>query len=173
MFRQGLFPFGAERGAWSQTLDNNKLGQKHMSDINEQYEFYVGEGTHLEGASLSIKGTARIDGKIVGKVSVKHLIVGPNGVVQGDISGETATVEGIVEDTLTLTGKLTVCSSGKIRGKIHYGSLETIEGAKLVGEISTDWGSDVVENKKVVSDRLEAFTASLGSNFSDDQNSVN
>ena len=62
-----------------------------MSDINEQYEFYVGEGTHLEGASLSIKGTARIDGKIVGKVSVKHLIVGPNGVVQGDISGETAT----------------------------------------------------------------------------------
>ena len=83
-----------------------------MSDVNENYEFYVGEGTQLEGASLAISGTARIDGKIVGRVSVKHLIVGPNGVVQGDISGETATVEGVVEDTLTLTGKLTVCSSG-------------------------------------------------------------
>ena len=132
-----------------------------MSDVNGQYEFYVGEGTHLEGASLAISGTARIDGKIVGRVSVKHLIVGPNGVVQGDISGETATVEGIVEDTLTLTGKLTVCSSGKIRGKIHYGSLETIQGAKLVGEISTDWDEDSYSPKPIVSDRLEAFTASL------------
>ena len=32
-----------------------------MSDVNENYEFYVGEGTQLEGASLAISGTARID----------------------------------------------------------------------------------------------------------------
>ena len=112
-----------------------------MNDSDSDYEFYVGTATHLEGASLAIDGTARIDGKIVGKVAVKHLIVGPGGVVQGDISGETAKVEGTVEDSLTLTGKLTVCSSGRIRGKIQYGSIETMEGAKLVGEISTDWGS--------------------------------
>ena len=113
----------------------------------------------MEGASLAIDGTARIDGKIVGKVAVKHLIVGPGGVVQGDISGETAKVEGTVEDSLTLTGKLTVCSSGRIRGKIQYGSIETMEGAKLVGEISTDWGSTAETN--FVSDRLEAFTSSV------------
>jgi cytoskeletal protein CcmA (bactofilin family) len=140
-----------------------------MSDINEHYEFYVGEGTHLEGASLAISGTARIDGKIVGQVSVKHLIVGPNGVVQGDISGETAVIEGIVEDTLMLTGKLTVCASGKIRGKIHYGSLETIEGARLIGEISTDWDEEPRSPKPVMSDRLEAFTASLNGD-SEEQN---
>ena len=130
-----------------------------MNDSDSDYEFYVGTATHLEGASLSIDGTARIDGKIVGKVAVKHLIVGPGGVVQGDISGETAKVEGTVEDSLTLTGKLTVCSSGRIRGKIQYGSLETMEGAKLVGEISTDWGSSTSE--PLVSDRLEAFTSAV------------
>ena len=131
-----------------------------MNDSDSDYEFYVGTATHLEGASLAIDGTARIDGKIVGKVAVKHLIVGPGGVVQGDISGETAKIEGTVEDSLTLTGKLTVCSSGRIRGKIQYGSLETMEGAKLVGEISTDWGSSTGE--PVVSDRLEAFTSAIG-----------
>ena len=131
-----------------------------MNDSDSDYEFYVGTATHLEGASLAIDGTARIDGKIVGKVAVKHLIVGPGGVVQGDISGETAKIEGTVEDSLTLTGKLTVCSSGRIRGKIQYGSLETMEGAKLVGEISTDWGSSTSES--VVSDRLEAFTSAIG-----------
>ena len=132
-----------------------------MNDSESEYEFYVGTATHLEGASLAIDGTARIDGKIVGKVAVKHLIVGPGGMVQGDISGETAKVEGTVEDSLTLTGKLTVCSSGRIRGKIQYGSIETMEGAKLVGEISTDWGSSLSE--PVMSDRLEAFTSAVNS----------
>ena len=49
-----------------------------MAKGNSEYEFYVGEGTHLEGASLDIHGTARIDGTFVGKISVKHLIVGEN-----------------------------------------------------------------------------------------------
>ena len=48
-----------------------------MAQNESDYEFYVGPATHLEGASLAIDGTARIDGKIVGKVAVKHLIVGP------------------------------------------------------------------------------------------------
>ena len=131
-----------------------------MSKGNSEYEFYVGEGTHLEGASLDIHGTARIDGTFVGKISVKHLIVGENGSVTGDISGETALVEGVIEDTLTLSGKLEVTAQGKIRGKIHYGELETVVGAKLVGEISTDWDGESV-SQPAVSDRLEAFSASL------------
>jgi cytoskeletal protein CcmA (bactofilin family) len=138
-----------------------------MAQNESDYEFYVGPATHLEGASLAIDGTARIDGKIVGKVAVKHLIVGPGGVVQGDISGETAKIEGIVEDSLQLSGKLTVCASGKIRGNIKYGSIETMEGAKLVGEISTDWDSNE-QGVPQVSDRLEAFTASLADNEESD-----
>ncbi len=133
-----------------------------MTAKDSEYEFYVGAQTHLEGASLEIDGTARIDGKIVGKVSVKHLIVGPDGVVEGDISGETAEVEGTVEDTLTLTGKLTVKASGRIRGKIQYGSIETMEGAKLIGDISTDWGSQptVRQNES----RLSALASAVGPN---------
>ena len=131
-----------------------------MAQNDSGYEFYVGPATHLEGASLEIDGTARIDGKIVGKVAVKHLIVGASGCVVGDISGETAEIEGIVEDSLQLSGKLTVCASGRIRGNIKYGSIECMEGAKLVGEIATDWEGSFTE-APIVSDRLEAFTASV------------
>ena len=137
-----------------------------MAQNDSGYEFYVGPATHLEGASLAIDGTARIDGKIVGKVAVKHLIVGPSGCVVGDISGETAEVEGTVEDSLQLSGKLTVCSSGRIRGNIKYGSIECMEGAKLVGEISTDWEGAAAE-APVISDRLEAFTAAVSSDSLD------
>ena len=131
-----------------------------MAQNDSGYEFYVGPATHLEGASLAIDGTARIDGKIVGKVAVKHLIVGPSGCVVGDISGETAEIEGTVEDSLQLSGRLTVCASGRIRGNMRYGSIECMEGAKLVGDISTDWEGSFAE-PPVVSDRLEAFTAAV------------
>ena len=140
-----------------------------MTQYDKEFEFYVGPATHLEGASLAIDGTARIDGKIVGKVSVKHLIVGVDGVVQGDISGETATIEGTVEDTLSLIGKLTVCSTGRIRGKIQYGSIQTEEGAKLIGEITTDWDQD--SHAPEVSSRLEAFNAGL--NMASDTEELN
>ena len=73
-----------------------------MTDSKSEYEFYVGPDTLLEGASLEINGTARIDGTIVGKVTVNHLIVGPKAKVQGDIRGETALVEGTVEDTIEI-----------------------------------------------------------------------
>ena len=76
-----------------------------MTDSKSEYEFYVGPDTLLEGASLEINGTARIDGTIVGKVTVNHLIVGPKAKVQGDIRGETALVEGTVEDTIEIKDK--------------------------------------------------------------------
>ena len=134
-----------------------------MTDSKSEYEFYVGPDTLLEGASLEINGTARIDGTIVGKVTVNHLIVGPRAKVQGDIRGETALVEGTVEDTIEIKSKLTVQASGRIRGKISYGSLETQEGAKLVGELFTDWDNDDVSTPEPPTDRLSSLVSSVAS----------
>ena len=134
-----------------------------MTDSKSEYEFYVGPDTLLEGASLEINGTARIDGTIVGKVTVNHLIVGPRAKVQGDIRGETALVEGTVEDTIEIKSKLTVQASGRIRGKISYGSLETQEGAKLVGELFTDWDNDDLSTPEPPTDRLSSLVTSVSS----------
>ena len=112
-----------------------------MGDSNE-YEFYVGSESILEGAALEINGTARIDGTLIGKVKVKHLIVGKPARVQGDIQSETADIEGTVEDSIEVEEKLTIRQTGRVRGKISYGSLETEEGAKLIGEVSTNWDAD-------------------------------
>ena len=140
-----------------------------MTDSKSEYEFYVGPDTLLEGASLEINGTARIDGTIVGKVTVNHLIVGPKAKVQGDIRGETALVEGTVEDTIEIRSKLTVQASGRIRGKISYGSLETQEGAKLVGELFTDWDNDDVSTPEPPTDRLSSLVSSVSSEEEDEE----
>jgi len=112
-----------------------------MGESNE-YEFYVGSESILEGAALEINGTARIDGTLIGKVKVKHLIVGKPARVQGDIQSETADIEGTVEDSIEVAEKLTIRQTGRVRGKISYGSLETEEGAKLIGEVSTNWDAE-------------------------------
>ena len=112
-----------------------------MGDSNE-YEFYVGSESILEGAALEINGTARIAGTLIGKVKVKHLIVGKPARVQGDIQSETADIEGTVEDSIEVAEKLTIRQTGRVRGKISYGSLETEEGAKLIGEVSTNWDQE-------------------------------
>ena len=134
-----------------------------MTESKSEYDFYVGPDTLLEGASLEINGTARIDGTLVGKVTVNHLIVGPKAKVQGDIRGETALVEGTVEDTIEIKSKLTVQASGRIRGKISYGSLETQEGAKLVGELFTDWDNDDLSTPEPPTDRLSSLVTSVSS----------
>ena len=56
-------------------IKNKPTGDTVMADSND-YEFYVGSESILEGAALEINGTARIDGTLIGKVKVKHLIVG-------------------------------------------------------------------------------------------------
>lgn len=131
-----------------------------MATDQGDYEFFVGKGAVLEGASIEIEGTARVDGRLVGKIRAKHLIVGPSGSLNGDISGETASIEGVVEDSLELTGKLTVCASGRIRGSIRYGSIECEAGAKLLGDISTDWdgGSDYEMSSR---DRIKVLAENI------------
>ena len=131
-----------------------------MASDQNSYEFYVGEGAVLEGASIEISGTARIDGRLVGKIRAKHLIVGPSGSLNGDISGETASIEGVIEDSLELTGKLTVCATGKIRGSIRYGSIQCDEGARLVGEIVTDW-DESLDQTMSSSERIRALAATI------------
>lgn len=131
-----------------------------MASDQNSYEFYVGEGAVLEGASIEIAGTARIDGRLLGKIRAKHLVVGSSGSLTGDISGETACIEGVVEDSLELTGKLTVCATGKIRGNIRYGSIQCEEGAKLIGDIVTDWDQNI-DHAMSSSDRIRALAETI------------
>ena len=144
-----------------------------MADNNE-YEFYVGSESILEGAALEINGTARIDGTLIGKVKVKHLIVGKPARVQGDIQSETADIEGTVEDSIEVEEKLTRRKTGRVRGKISYGSLETEEGAKLIGEVSTTWDADYDgEGAEEIGniDRLDSLVNSMTNEESDEANS--
>jgi len=101
------------------------------------YEFYVGSGVRLEGATISIEGTARIDGEMEGQIRAGHLVVGSGGHLRGSIETGTADIEGRVEQTFVASGKLHVKSTGFIQGSVTYGELQCDAGGRLVGEFLT------------------------------------
>lgn len=95
-----------------------KSGKSPLAGDGEDLAFFMGEKCSVEGAVLEVDGAARIDGQFSGKLRAVHLIVGEKGHVAGDISSETADIMGTVEDTLVLSGKLTIREAGRIEGTI-------------------------------------------------------
>ena len=114
-------------------------------------EFYVGHGVSLSGATISIAGTARIDGSMDGTIQAGHLIVGAGGTLKGEITAETADIEGRVEQTLAVAKLLTVKASGLIQGAVVYGELQCGQGGRLIGELSTNTNSVAKADQTVVS----------------------
>lgn len=137
-----------------------KSGKSPLAGDGEDLAFFMGEKCSVEGAVLEVDGAARIDGQFSGKLRAVHLIVGEKGHVAGDISSETADIMGTVEDTLVLSGKLTIREAGRIEGTITYGSLEAHEGAQLVGQINTQVHSTRSEGTSSLSNLRSAISQS-------------
>ncbi|WP_276501632.1 bactofilin family protein [Terrimonas pollutisoli] len=116
-----------------------------------------GNGTTLIGAGTTLKGDIssnsdlRIDGTVIGNIqSTAKVVIGANGVVEGDITGNQADIIGKVtgnikaKDLLQLRGdsivtgnlyaeKLQVEPSAKFNGQCHMGSngIKMVESGKV------------------------------------------
>lgn len=89
------------------------------------------KGTTVEG-TLRCESDIRIDGTIRGKLICKaKVIVGPTGVIEGEISCQNAVIEGRFKGTLTVTDLLNVRETAEIDGDISTGKLLVQSGAKF------------------------------------------
>lgn len=139
---------------------SSKPAKVGIPDNGEDLAFFMGEKCSVEGAVLDVDGAARVDGQFSGKLRAVHLIVGEKGHVAGDISSETADIMGSVEDTLVLSGKLTIREAGRIEGTITYGSLEAHEGAQLIGQINTQGRATRTEGTSSLNNLRSAISQS-------------
>lgn len=144
----------------SNTSTASKSARSGIPESGDDLAFFMGEKCSVEGAVLDVDGAARIDGQFSGKLRAVHLIVGEKGHVAGDISSETADIMGSVEDTLVLSGKLTIREAGRIEGQITYGSLEAHEGAQLIGQINTQGRATRTEGSSSLSNLRSAISQS-------------
>lgn len=112
---------------------------KNKTDM--QPEKSSGNGTTLIGAGTTLKGDIssnsdlRIDGTIIGNIhSSSKVVIGANGVVEGDISGNQADVIGKVTGNIKVKDLLQLRGDSTVNGNLYAGKLQVEPSATFNGQ---------------------------------------
>ncbi|HWR34058.1 MAG TPA: polymer-forming cytoskeletal protein [Chitinophagaceae bacterium] len=106
----------------------------------------ISAGTTLKG-DISSNGDLRIDGIIIGNISSSaKIIVGSNGVVEGDISGNQADVVGKVSGNIRVKELLQLRGESVVTGNLFAGKLQVEPSATFNGQCHM--GANIVEMNK-------------------------
>lgn len=90
-------------------------------------------GTEING-DINCQGDIRIDGKLVGNLnSDGKVVVGENGVVEGNIRCANATISGGVKVNIIVNELLTLKSTANLVGEINTNKLQIEPGANFSG----------------------------------------
>jgi cytoskeletal protein CcmA (bactofilin family) len=120
---------------------------KSMTIMNEKTN--GGTGTTLVSAGTTLKGDIssnndlRIDGTVIGNVSSSSkIVIGANGSVEGDISGNQADIVGKVSGNIKTKDLLQLRGDCVVNGNVHAGKLQveptaTFNGQCHMGNTST------------------------------------
>lgn len=87
------------------------------------------KGTKVEG-TISSENDIRIDGTIIGTLTCKaKVIIGPSGIIEGDVKCENAVIEGKFEGNLKVNQLLTVKETAEVHGDVNTNKLLVQSGA--------------------------------------------
>ena len=111
-----------------------------------------GNGTTLIGAGTTLKGDItsnsdlRIDGTIIGNVhSAAKVIVGANGAVEGDISGNQADIIGKVSGNIKVKDLLQLRGDSVVNGHLYAVRLQVEPTAVFNGQCHMGKAEEVVK----------------------------
>jgi cytoskeletal protein CcmA (bactofilin family) len=105
----------------------------------------VGAGTTIKGDLIS-NGDVRIDGTLIGNITGSaKVLIGQDGVVQGDIEGQQADIQGKVTGKLQIRELLNLRGDAIIRGNIYAGKLQIEPTVTFNGQCHMGKEASVVE----------------------------
>jgi cytoskeletal protein CcmA (bactofilin family) len=110
----------------------------------------IGAGTTIKGDIVS-NGDIRIDGTLKGNIlGSAKVLIGSEGVIEGDIEGAQADIQGKVTGKIVIKDLLNLRGKSVIKGNISAGKLQVEPTVTFKGQCNVGEGSvaDVVEMKK-------------------------
>jgi cytoskeletal protein CcmA (bactofilin family) len=94
----------------------------------------IASGTTLKG-DISSNGDIRIDGTLQGNIHcTAKVVIGANGVIEGDISGHTADIMGKVSGTIKVKELLQLKGGSQVTGNIYSSKLQIEPTANFNGQ---------------------------------------
>lgn len=120
-----------------------------MSNNESPARNIIGNGTVIKG-EIESHGDIRIDGKVMGTVkSTGKIVLGQNGVIEGDIFCKQADLSGQVKGKLTVEELTSMKSTSHIEGELSTKQLYIEIGARFIGKCEmSNIENQKPENKK-------------------------
>jgi cytoskeletal protein CcmA (bactofilin family) len=102
----------------------------------------IAAGTTLKG-DITSNGDIRIDGTLQGNMHcTAKVIIGANGVVEGDISGQQADIMGKVHGTIKVKELLQLKGGSVVSGNLYAGKLQIEPSANFNGQCHMNSGQN-------------------------------
>lgn len=109
----------------------------------EQVISIIGPGMKIVG-DCDADGAVRVEGTIIGNIRAgKAVVVGKEGVVDGDIFTQDAVIAGTVKGVIRAESRLEVQASSRVEGEIVAARMQLEEGALLNGTVQMGQSADV------------------------------
>jgi len=97
---------------------------------------FVDRAATING-NLTFEGTFRIDGAVHGTIMTKDsLVVGPTAEIHADIEAGEAKIYGSVIGNISVSRRVEIGATGRVRGNVHAPQLVIEEGATFEGRSS-------------------------------------
>lgn len=108
---------------------------------------FIDSGCTLKG-ELEFSNSFRVDGRIEGTIrSRSELVIGEDGVVEGEIDVARCLLGGTVRGTVKAAEKIVLHASAKVWGEVHAPAVVMEDGAFLEGRVEMESGNDAVATK--------------------------
>ena len=96
----------------------------------------IGQGTSIIG-DINSNGDIRVDGTLKGSIKTEgKVVLGKEGVVEGDVICQNADVSGIIKAKITVSNLLSLKETAKLKGDIVTNKLSIEPGAEFTGSCS-------------------------------------
>jgi len=83
---------------------------------------------------LSGAGDLQVEGRVIGRIDVAHLVVAPGGVVEGEIVAKAARISGTLNGSIHASS-VTLAATARVTGDVYHEILAIEAGAQLEGHI--------------------------------------
>ncbi len=109
----------------------------------DKVETIIGEKSTVRG-EVEIKGTLRVVGTIEGNIRSDWVVIGPKGVVKGDILASGVAVGGVIEGNISSKESVEIKTKGRVSGDITTPKLVIMEGGIFDGHSMMNQKSEKV-----------------------------
>jgi cytoskeletal protein CcmA (bactofilin family) len=124
----------ASTGERKSRKNNPPKGEFKKMPIKPEDITIISETSGLKG-KLKMPGNVIILGSFTGSIISRTLEIFKDGKTFGSIEAENVTIAGYFEGEMACSGLLTIAKTGKVRGRVAYGTLSVELGGLLDAKV--------------------------------------